>query len=373
MTQNKPSSVANPLDLAMAVDQAARAIPPAWPLASSVAVNPFLGQTHEDLATVAARLARVAGAPVTMPRSFYQDRIANGDITDADLLDALAAAPRSLRPQSLEALKSAAQVSTPDASALPTVADLAADASGIDWPGLIAERFGAWAAGYLDEGQALWAAPRGRGAYAAWRAVATHDLTPEIAGLSGFATFVSEAPEGAMDALASVVQHLDVPDAAQQTYFHQLLITLGGWAQYARYQLWQAELGGGADTTIADFLAIRLVFEAALFDRYESQIGASWRSIVAMHALLVMPTVDHVIDAILQEASERAAQRKLLQTLSAPGSGTIEGRPILQAAFCIDVRSEVYRRALESINPAGSKSRIAASHRTSANTGCRCS
>jgi uncharacterized protein YbcC (UPF0753/DUF2309 family) len=352
MTQNKPSSGANPLDLAMAVDQAARAIPPAWPLASSVAVNPFLGQTHEDLATVAARLARVAGAPVTMPRSFYQDRIANGDITDADLLDALAAAPRALRPQSLEALKSAAQVSTPDASALPTVADLAADASGIDWPGLIAERFGAWAAGYLDEGQALWAAPRGRGAYAAWRAVATHDLTPEIAGLSGFATFVSEAPEGAMDALASVVQRLDVPDAAQQTYFHQLLITLGGWAQYARYQLWQAELGGGADTTIADFLAIRLVFEAALFDRYERQIGASWRSIVAMHALPVMPTVDHVIDAILQEASERAAQRKLLQTLSAPGSGTIEGRPILQAAFCIDVRSEVYRRALESIYPA---------------------
>ena len=70
---------------------------------------------------------------------------------------------------------------------MPTIADLAAEASGIDWPGLIAERFGAWAAGYFDEGQALWAAPRGRGAYAAWRAVATHDLTPEIAGLSSFA------------------------------------------------------------------------------------------------------------------------------------------------------------------------------------------
>ena len=33
-----------------AADTAARAIPPVWPLASSVAVNPFLGQTSETLA-----------------------------------------------------------------------------------------------------------------------------------------------------------------------------------------------------------------------------------------------------------------------------------------------------------------------------------
>ncbi len=339
-------------DLAAAVDQASRAIPPVWPLASSVAVNPFLGQSHEGLATVAARLARVAGTAVTMPRSWFQERIADGDITDADMSDALAAAPLALRPSSLGTLKSALQVATPGASALPTVADLAAEVSGIDWPGLIAERFGAWAAGYLDAGQALWAAPRGRGAYAAWRAVATHDLTPEIIGLSGFAAFVSEEPEVATDTLASVVQRLGVPAAAAPTYFHRLLMTLGGWAQYARYRLWQAELGGGTDATIADFLAIRLVWEAALFDRYEHQIGARWASIVAAHALPVVPTMDHAIDAILQEASERAAQRKLAETLAMPEVGAVDSRHIAQAAFCIDVRSEVFRRALESINPA---------------------
>ena len=352
MTQAKPSFGRDTMDFDNAVDQAARAIPPVWPLASSVAVNPFLGQTHEDLATVAARLARVAGTPVTMPRSWYQERIAVGDMIDSDLLDALAIAPLALRPPNLGALKAAMQRSSPEVSALPTVADLAAEVSGIDWRGLIAERFGAWAAGYLDEGQALWAAPRSTGAYAAWRAVATHDLTPEIVGLSGFATHVSQAPEAAVDAVASVVQRLGVPAAAAQTYFHQMLMTLGGWAQYARYRLWQAELGGGTDATITDFLAIRLIWEAALFDRYEHQIGARWESVVATHALPVTPTLDHVIDAILQEASERAAQRKLAKTLAAPGSATIESRPILEAAFCIDVRSEVFRRALESLNPA---------------------
>jgi len=351
MPNSETSSCPSALEMDAAADRAARAIPPVWPLASSVAVNPFLGHTDESLATVGARLERVAGAPVTMPRSWYAARIASGVITDADLSDALASAPVGLRPENLAALTSAARDPRPAIGAAPTIADLAAEASGIDWPGLIAERFGAWAAGYFDEGQALWAAPRGRGAYAAWRAVATHDLTPEIVGLSGFATHVSEAPERAPDALAAVVRRIAIPAASLETYFHQVLMTLGGWAQYARYRLWQAELGGGADATITDFLATRLIWEAALFDRYEDQISVRWKAVIASHALPVTPTADHVVDSILQEASERAAQRILAETLASPGTVETDNRPALQAAFCIDVRSEVFRRALESLNP----------------------
>ena len=351
MTHAETSSWRDALELDAAADRAARAIPPVWPLASSVAVNPFLGQTDQSLATVGARLERVAGARVTMARSWYEERIASGVITDADLSEAFANAPVALRPANLAALKSAAHVSKPTTSALPTIADLAAEVSGIDWPGLIAERFGAWAAGYFDDGQALWAAPRGRGAYAAWRAVATHDLTPEIVGLPGFATHISEAPETAPDAVASVVQRIAIPVEALETYFHQMLLTLGGWAQYARYRLWQAELGGGADATTTDFLAIRLIWEAALFNRYEDQISVRWKTIIASHALPVAPTADHVVDSILQESSECAAQRILAETLAAPGTAATDDRPALQAAFCIDVRSEVFRRALESVNP----------------------
>ncbi len=48
--------------LALAADQAVRAIPPAWPLTATVAVNPFLGQVNDTLNQTAARLARIAGA-----------------------------------------------------------------------------------------------------------------------------------------------------------------------------------------------------------------------------------------------------------------------------------------------------------------------
>ncbi|WP_200932973.1 putative inorganic carbon transporter subunit DabA [Brevundimonas sp. Leaf168] len=126
-----------------AANRAAHAIPPVWPLASSVAVNPFLGQAGEDLATAGARLARVAGASVTMPRAWCQARIAEGLILDEDLLAAWKLADPRLRPSTLAALKAAAARTRPSPVALPTVADLAAEASGVDWPGLIAERLGA--------------------------------------------------------------------------------------------------------------------------------------------------------------------------------------------------------------------------------------
>ena len=337
--------------LAAAAETAARAIPPAWPLSSSVAVNPYLGQTNQTLAQTAALLSRAAGAPVTMPRDWYRDRIANGTITDDDLTGALNSVPVPLRPWSLAALKAAADRPSAHIVPVPTIADLAAQVSGIDWPGIIAERFGAWAAAYLDEGQALWAAPKGRSAYAAWQAVATHDVTPEIAGLSGFAAFVADAPETVNEALRRATTRLGLSQASMTTYFHGLLTTLGGWAQCARYTLWQANLAGAGDDTITDFLSIRLLWEEALFVQYGEHIGARWEAAIAAHACPIRPSEDQIVDAILQEACERAAQRALGETLSAAHRATGPTPAILQAAFCIDVRSEVFRRALESVNP----------------------
>ena len=351
MIIHKESTLLDLQRLNEAAERAARNIPPVWPLASSVAVNPFLGQSSENLAQVAARLSRVAGVVVTMPRSWYRERIDSGAIGDRDLSDALMGAPADCRPADLAALKAAVLARVPPPKALPTVADLAAQVSGVDWPALIAERFGAWAAGFLDEGQALWAAPRDKGAYAAWRAVATHDLTPEITGLRGFATYVSEAPESARGVLARVAQRLALEADALETYFHQLLMTLGGWAQYARYRLWQAELVGQTDDTLTDFLAIRLIWEQALYDRYACDLGPIWHTAKSEHAKPVRASPEQVVDAILQEAAERAAQRALGETLAHPERVAKACRPALQAAFCIDVRSEVFRRALEAVDP----------------------
>jgi uncharacterized protein YbcC (UPF0753/DUF2309 family) len=336
--------------LTQASDAAARAIPPVWPLSSSVAVNPFLGQTGETLAQVGARLGRVGGVPVTMPRAWYVSRLKDGTITDADIAAVLEVYPAGAF-GGVADIKVLAAVKAATPGAQPTIADLAAQVSGIDWPGVIADRFGNWAAGYFDQGQALWAAPRRRGAYDAWRQQATHDLTPEIIGLKGFAQFVSDTPDIADDAKARAATTLGLPQQALETYLHQLLFGLGGWAQVARYRLWQAELAGGNDQTITEMLTIRLLWEEALWLQYQDQIGDMWDAVKTAHATPVTADTDQTVNAILQDAWERSVQRDLADSFAAQTPVAPTKRPVLQAAFCIDVRSEVYRRALESVDP----------------------
>ncbi|MDM7458320.1 MAG: DUF2309 domain-containing protein, partial [Paracoccus sp. (in: a-proteobacteria)] len=232
----------------------------------------------------------------------------------------------------------------PQVQALPTLADLARAATGIDWPVVIARAFGLWAAGHFDRGQALWTPAPGRSAFAAWREWASHDLTPEIAGLTGFCAHVSESPDTPERAILRAVERLDITDDAAESCFHRLLMDLGGWSQHARWRLWQAELAGASDTALTDLLAIRLIWEDALLERHPHLRG-EWTAVVARHALPVQPDAVDVAEAIAQDAAERAYQRRLAAVLTGPRHASC--RPAVQAAFCIDVRSELFRRAFE--------------------------
>ncbi|MCA3572786.1 MAG: DUF2309 domain-containing protein [Aestuariivirga sp.] len=336
-------------DLLKAAEQAARSIPPAFPLSATVAVNPFLGQTGLDLATASALLGRVAGIRLTRERADYRAAIASGAISEEDLAGALAASAAPLKPRDLASLKAESAKESAAPTALPTIAALAGKATGIDWTSVIAKSFGLWAAGHFDRGQALWSPAPGKTAFAAWRDWAVHDLTPEIAGLKGFCAHVAEAPDTPERAILRAAERLGITAEAAETVFHRLLIDLGGWAQHARWLLWEAELKGAADATISDLLAIRLIFEEAVFAHVPA-IAPAWAETLSQHERKVEATPSQVVDAILQDAAERAHQRKLAAGLSGPRGAA--GRPALQAAFCIDVRSEVFRRALESVDPA---------------------
>ena len=337
-----------------AIDAAVLTVPPLWPLASSVAVNPFLGQAGEPLEQAAARLARMAGVAITMPRAWYAGRLATGAMIEGDLAAALSASDWAGRPQSVEELRRALERQSGAPSAIPTVADLAAQASGIDWSGIIAERIGHWAAGYFDQGQALWNTGHVLGAYRSWRETATNDLTPELLGLPGFARFVAGAPETAKGALARSVMTLGIGigigSDALEGCLARALTTLCGWGQYARFLRFEAELGNSTDDTAIDLLAIRLLWEEALFERYQGAIARGWKDALAAHAAPITPTEGQRIDAILQHAAELGVQRKLSGQL-AERVATPDDGPAIQAAFCIDVRSERFRRALEATDP----------------------
>lgn len=333
------------LEIINAARAAMQAIPPAFPLSATVAVNPFLGQSATSLAETSARLGRVGGLRLTLPRAHFAAEVAAGRITQADLAAAAAASGLSLTD-----LVAALDAPEPAPQALPTVAELAAGLSGIDWPAILLDRIGSFCAARFDQGQALWPLPAGEGLYPAWRAQATHDLSPEIAGLTGFADHVAACPDDAWSAVARAVTALGITAAGAELYFHTLLHRLGGWAQAARWQLWQAELQGGTDGSLADLLALRLIWDEALLARYGAPLADSWAKARDRFAEPAAPGRDDRLDAALQTAAEYAAQRRLSGILHGPAAQS--PTPKLQAAFCIDVRSEVFRRALESLDPA---------------------
>ena len=347
MTQaaTEPLIISNVLK---AAETAARFIPPAFPLDATVAVNPFLGQADEDMAHAAARLARVAGVRATQERTTYAKQVSEGRISDDDLLAALDDSASALKPANVAALKASLSAPSPRPQALPTIADLARAASGADWPAIISRSFGLWAAGYFDRGQAFWTPAPGLGAFASWRAWATNDMTPEIFGLRGFCAHVAAAPDTADRANMRAANALGMTAEAAETAFHRLLIDLGGWSQHARWLLWQAELYGQTDETLTDLLAIRLIWEEALLAQFPA-VAEAWRTTLADHGEPIVPTADQVLDAILQTAAERAYQRQVVAKLAPPKQHN--ARPPLQASFCIDVRSEVFRRAFEAQNP----------------------
>lgn len=339
------------LEIVSAARAAVRAIPPAFPLDATVAVNPFLGQTGLDLAQTAALLARVGGIAVTPPRSWYAGRIEAGAITPADIAAAVAAAPAISPALTPEEVLAAARRPAPAPQALPTVADLAARLTGTDWPAIMLDRIGAFLGPLMDQGQALWPAARGRGLYDAWRAFAMHDLVPEIAGLAGFAAHVAAAPDEAWMAVAQACDRIGIGPEAAACYFHALLHRTGGWGHFARHRLWEAERRGESDDSATDLLALCLVWEEALAAHAGPALAPLWAEARAAWAAPVVPSREQLIDAVLQEAAERAHQRGLAATLAAPAPAPSAARPKLQAAFCIDVRSEVFRRALESLDP----------------------
>ncbi|MEM6489770.1 MAG: putative inorganic carbon transporter subunit DabA, partial [Pseudomonadota bacterium] len=330
------------LELMAAAEASIHQVPPAFPLTATVAVNPFLGQAGEDRATAAARLARVAGIRATRPRAQIAAEIAAGRIEDAELEAAAAAAGLAVGQLFAAAGQPAAL-----AEAHPTVADLAARATGVDWPELIAERVGLWAAAHFDDGQALWPNPTDD-PFASWRAFATHDLTPQIAGLPGFCARVAALPAAPRAAFAASCAALGLGAEEAPLYFHRLLMTLGGWAQLARTPGWIAERDDTREDTALALLTIRLVWEAALLDAHGQRLALRWETVRDDYAAPVEPDTEQRVDAALQDAADRAAERRLAALLEAEAPAPAgQARPAVQAIFCIDVRSEVFRRALE--------------------------
>lgn len=349
-----------------ACTRACRAIAPAWPLDRAIAVNPHWERIGYSVRTVAARMAVLGDIRVFPPRALLRQAWASGRIVAADLDEALAQRPDA-RAAGLDADRALAALAEPyELPRLPLLIDvLDDDPEGrrrLSWRQAVTHQVSQVCAAYFDAHQADWQPDRSGGLYAFWRDALTHDHgIGVLMGLPDLARGLAALPDTREDAERWVLRRLGLPEEVWADYLEAVLLTVNGWASWCAYLAWEARLAGGRDAHLRDLLAIRLAWGAILLECRDDK--AAQRAFVALQvewerapALLRQAEDALRVDEVWQLAFEVGYQRGLAQRLRAVAPLPAEpvGEPgfEVQAAFCIDVRSEPLRRAIESAWPA---------------------
>ncbi len=343
--------------------QACSAIAPAWPLDQAIAVNPHWGRIERPVREVAARMAVFANIRVFPSRDYLRQAWNTGRITADDLQTAVTAprpagAPVPSLQACMEALNQPQKITR-----LPLLIDILDEDplrhTRLSWREAITHQVSQTCAAYFDQDQADWQPDRQSGFYGFWRDTLAHDHgIGVLMGLPDLGQRLAALPANSQAAEQWAMERLGLPEPVWADYLEAVLLTVNGWASWCAYLGWHARLEGKTDHHLRELLAVRLAWGTILL---ECKSDASARRAFAelQHAwsqapVLLKKAEDALcVDELWQLALETGYQRQLASKLCAtPAAVTKPTVPIeVQAAFCIDVRSEPLRQCLESAWP----------------------
>ncbi|MBX9587109.1 MAG: DUF2309 domain-containing protein [Gammaproteobacteria bacterium] len=202
-----------------------------------------------------------------------------------------------------------------------------------------------WCQAFFDQGQATFSMPgRAKGLYKAWLELALYDenlhqnVPYKIQILKG----LSENPR---DAIFYVLMVLNIPESLSKEFLTILLTSLPGWSGYVKYQVEWATNNLNAQYPLSedDFLAIRLVTFVLLCPNVKDFIN---------HIKINSSDIASINERTrLMKSREEKYLSSLLPLLRSQMSSdelrSIKKSAEVQLVFCIDVRSEPFRRAIE--------------------------
>ena len=262
-----------------------------------------------------------------------------------------------------------------------------------------------WTSSFVDEGMAGWSMPGRRpGFYAAWRELAQHDMSGRLLGISDFAKKIAALPVDPESAIQHSLTVLQIPEARWPDYITRVLAQLPGWTGLIRWRGLNQDdpIQQAAPIDVVQYLAVRLFYEQELVAlqarrkwgvegnltevaNYLKDHGKAPEATVSPHKLALSRDAwrlfhlsqllgieanslseitseqarsmlgwldDFSVEQQLPvwlEAYEESFRADLLSKIKAHQGTvpTLKERPLAQAAFCIDVRSEPFRRHLE--------------------------
>ena len=269
-----------------------------------------------------------------------------------------------------------------------------------------------WCEAFLDEDHAAWPMPgREKGFYGAWKYLAEQEWSP--CAIPDSRRKLARLPAAPEDALLESLDALGIPSTAWPDYLSHHLAALPGWAGFIKWRSDQSDYAWQQvyPADLVQYLAVRVWYERELVRQacreglgIDGTIGAiaaemqkrgnpgaqspregatraplmaAWRLKALAEALAIDPAVlmetapDDLkvlidwIDAFPEsdhgpvwlKAFEAGYRERLVDKLLPNAAGphaAAEGghppvRPQSQAVFCLDVRSESFRRHLEAV------------------------
>lgn len=262
-----------------------------------------------------------------------------------------------------------------------------------------------WTSSFTDEGMASWSMPgRRSGFYSAWRELAQHDASGSLLGIKDFSAKLAALPEDPESSIQESLKKLEIPEARWPDYLTRVLAQLPGWTGLIRWRGLNPDdpIQKASPIDVVQYLAVRMFYERELvalqtkrvwgiegnlpaivkyLQEHDSAPEASvsghksalcknaWR---LFHLLQLLNPEEKSLNEVSKETAERMlawlddfpAEKQLPVWLEAyedsyrhgllsrirAHKGTVPAlkeRPLAQAAFCIDVRSEPFRRHFE--------------------------
>jgi uncharacterized protein len=342
------------LDVDSLMEAACARIAPTWPLDRFIAVNPFWAMIDRPLPDVSAELTALSGARLLMPRAWYRDAWHDGRLREEHLREAIALAGSPATISRLVALLERDEPSVQRRARVMDVLDAQRDlVHAMSWRDFVINSLSQLCASFFDEGQAQLDPDRSGGLYASWRRHAIEDASPGLLmGLDAFRSIARQLPGSAREMASLALGELGVAPCEQGAYLAGLLLDINGWAAWCAYRRWTARLSGGDDDALRDLLGVRLAWEWLLHRAGGRALDSSWKQAMAgWPAIDAAARASQADDWLLQKATELAWQRQVCAELPRGLSQAAPSGASVQAVFCIDVRSEVFRRALEAQSP----------------------
>ena len=323
------------------IDRVCLLVPPLWELDSFVAVNPFLGFASRPVHEAARAVSDALDAQMLPSLGHYRGLWAQGGLGEREMVRV--ANTLGMHIDRLEAVMRG-EVGAPvrPSGRVPTRAESIDAERGTRWEACTREAAATWCAVFATRRASGEVQATDGALFAGWLQDAAMDAALPAAGLRGFRAWVRRLPRDPGEAVVRMLDRMEIPAWDRQSYFYRLLGGVHGWASHFRRLAWPLDREDPG--LVREVLAIRVCLDAAVAE-LAPRAGSA-----RPHVNGTQLVEDERLRAALQDVVEDVHARALANTLAAPGARA-QGRPAMQAAFCIDVRSELMRRHLESSAP----------------------